>query len=139
VTISTIPKPVILDLLPLYLAGEVSAETRAIVEGYLESDPELRSLVKRAEGTGIEVAEGRLERRLEVTAFERTRKALGRRAWYLGFAIFFSLVPLSFQYETVTGLTFLFAKAPWTAIPWLIGAAILWVLYLRQPRLRAGG
>ncbi len=36
-----ITRNVILDLLPLYLADEVSADTRAIVEGYLETDPEL--------------------------------------------------------------------------------------------------
>ena len=135
----TIPKPVILDLLPLYLAGELSAETRAIVEGCLEADPELKSLVKRAAGTGIDVAEGRLEPRLEVTAFERTRKALQRRAWYLGFAIFFSLVPFSFEYESGKGFTFPFAKEPVAAIPWLVGAAVLWALYFRQPRLLRAG
>jgi len=34
-------KDVILDLLPLYLAGEVSEETAALVKGYLETNPEL--------------------------------------------------------------------------------------------------
>jgi len=32
---------VILDLLPLYLAGEVSNDTAALVKEYLETDPEL--------------------------------------------------------------------------------------------------
>jgi anti-sigma factor RsiW len=36
-----ITRNVILDLLPLYLADEVSADTRALVEDYLETDPEL--------------------------------------------------------------------------------------------------
>ena len=43
-----ITRNVILDLLPLYLADEVSADTRALVEKYLENDPEL---AKRAKET----------------------------------------------------------------------------------------
>ncbi|MGB2964848.1 MAG: hypothetical protein WBB69_12770 [Anaerolineales bacterium] len=36
-----IPRNVILDLLPIYLANEVSPETRDLVEKYLETDQEL--------------------------------------------------------------------------------------------------
>lgn len=39
-----ITRDVILDLLPLYLADEVSADTRSLVEGYLKTDPELAKL-----------------------------------------------------------------------------------------------
>lgn len=39
-------KEVILDLLPMYLAGEVSDETAALVKNYLESDPELAETAK---------------------------------------------------------------------------------------------
>jgi predicted anti-sigma-YlaC factor YlaD len=42
-----ITKNVILDLLPLYLAVEVSADTRALIEEYLESDPELANVAKK--------------------------------------------------------------------------------------------
>ncbi len=43
-----ITRDVILDLLPLYLADEVSAETRALVEKYLETDPELAEIAQAA-------------------------------------------------------------------------------------------
>jgi anti-sigma factor RsiW len=43
-----ITRDVILDLLPLYLAGEVSADTRALVENYVKTDPELAHLVERS-------------------------------------------------------------------------------------------
>ncbi len=43
-----ISQNVILDLLPLYLAGEVSADTRYLVEKYLETDPELADMAKQA-------------------------------------------------------------------------------------------
>ena len=41
-----ITRDVILDLLPLYLANEVSADTRALIDKYLETDPELANLAK---------------------------------------------------------------------------------------------
>ena len=43
-----ITRNVILDLLPLYLADEVSADTRALVERYLETDPELAHLAEQS-------------------------------------------------------------------------------------------
>ena len=42
-----ITRNVILDLLPLYLAGEVSADTRALIETYLETDPELAKVARQ--------------------------------------------------------------------------------------------
>ena len=42
-----ITRQVILDLLPLYLADEVSADTRTLIEKYLETDPELVKLAKQ--------------------------------------------------------------------------------------------
>ena len=43
-----ITRNVILDLLPLYLADEVSADTRTLVDKYLESDPQLANLAKQS-------------------------------------------------------------------------------------------
>ena len=42
-----ITRNVILDLLPLYVADEVSADTRALVEKYLETDSELTNVAKQ--------------------------------------------------------------------------------------------
>jgi hypothetical protein len=42
-----ITRNVILDLLPLYLADEVSADSRALVEKYLETDSELANVAKQ--------------------------------------------------------------------------------------------
>lgn len=42
-----ITRNVILDLLPLYVADEVSADTRALVEEYLETDPELANVARQ--------------------------------------------------------------------------------------------
>ena len=42
-----ITRNVILDLLPLYVADEVSADTRALIEKYLETDSELANVAKQ--------------------------------------------------------------------------------------------
>ena len=44
-----ITRNVILDLLPLYVADEVSADTRAMVEAYLANDAELAELARQME------------------------------------------------------------------------------------------
>ena len=41
-----ITRDVIIDLLPLYLGDEASADTRALVEKYLETNPELADMAK---------------------------------------------------------------------------------------------
>ncbi len=41
-----ITREVILDLMPLYLAGEASPSTNSLVEEYLETDPELSQLAQ---------------------------------------------------------------------------------------------
>ena len=43
-----ITRNVILDLLPLYLANEVSADTRALVEKYLKNDPQLAKIAEQS-------------------------------------------------------------------------------------------
>ncbi len=42
-----IERNVILDLLPMYLANEVSPETRDLIEKYLETDQELARLAQK--------------------------------------------------------------------------------------------
>jgi hypothetical protein len=46
-----IPRNVVRDLLPVYLAGEASSETRELVEYHLERDHELRELLESVEDT----------------------------------------------------------------------------------------
>jgi len=42
-----VTKDVIVDLLPLYLAGEVSEDTAALVKAHIEADPELAETAKQ--------------------------------------------------------------------------------------------
>jgi anti-sigma factor RsiW len=42
-----INRNIILDLLPLYIAGEISPETRTFVDQYLENDPDLAMIAQK--------------------------------------------------------------------------------------------
>jgi len=44
-----VTRSVILDLLPLYTAGEVSDDTRKLVENYLKTHPELEQAARSSE------------------------------------------------------------------------------------------
>ena len=48
-----VTRDVILDLLPSYIENDVSADTRALVEAYLETDEELKTMAKRLAKTGL--------------------------------------------------------------------------------------
>jgi hypothetical protein len=93
-----ISRDVILDLLPLYVAGEASPATRALVEEYLSRDPVLAQRVRT--GWDEELARGvpsALPPELEMRALRRTRRLLGLQKWLFGFAIGFSVVSLTSQ------------------------------------------
>ncbi len=45
-----VTRDVIMDLLPLYLAQEASADTRALVEEHLGNDPELARMARELKG-----------------------------------------------------------------------------------------
>ena len=44
-----ITRNIIVDLMPLYLAGEASEDTMALVKEYLETDKELATMAKQSE------------------------------------------------------------------------------------------
>jgi hypothetical protein len=84
----SITRPVILDLWPLYVAGEASAETRALVDQYLRSDPEFARQLR--ENPLVGVAPPPLPPDVEIDAFTRARRRLRGFPWLLHLAILFS-------------------------------------------------
>lgn len=127
-----VTRDVIKDLLPMYLEGEGSPDTRRLVEEFLTAHPELR---REAE------APVRLDRvlvRREVddalAVMEKTKQALRRQKWLQFYAILFSLVPLSFAYN-VRGVNFwLLRDMPVTAGVFWAGAVVFWYFYWRGRR-----
>jgi predicted anti-sigma-YlaC factor YlaD len=93
-----VTREVILDLLPVYLAGEASPATRALVEEYLKQDPELAERIRRQWAENFDRAmPSELPPDLELRSLRRTRSLLGWQRWLLGFAIGFTALSLSNQ------------------------------------------
>ena len=55
-----ISREVVKDLIPVYLAGDASADTRTLVESYLKTDPELANDVKAARELDLAQCDGSL-------------------------------------------------------------------------------
>ena len=83
-----ITRQVILDLLPLYLANEASADTRALIEEYLETDPELADIAKQSAEleltTDIPVP---LTKEDKVEAYEEAKRSIRRSTMIWAVAI----------------------------------------------------
>jgi anti-sigma factor RsiW len=89
-----VTRDVVLDLLPLYLADEVSADTRTLVEEYLETDPELAKIAEQS--AGMELAEDipiPLAKEDRMEAYREARRIMLLRTVIL--AIVISLVLLA--------------------------------------------
>lgn len=98
-----ISKDVILDLLPLYLAGEVSEETAALVKEHIEDDPELAETAKemaKADSLGKVPIPFRKEAALET--YSEAKKWMTIR--YLGLAAIAGLVLMCFFLAFTTGI-----------------------------------
>ena len=132
---------VVKDLLPLYVAGEGSADTRALVDEFLRTDPRLAALA-----AALRDQESRTPQPAaappgaERAALATTRSLLRRRSWLLGFALMLTGLPLSFTFDS-SGLRFLLLRdAPVFALVSWAGAAALWALFARVARrLRVTG
>ena len=88
----TITRDVIMDLLPLYVANEVSADTRVLVDKYLETNPELARLAKdtaAAELPGEIPAPLTKEDRME--AYEKAQRAISTRMYVRSALIAFGM------------------------------------------------
>jgi hypothetical protein len=91
-----VTREVILDLLPVYLAGEASPATRALVEEYMERDKELAERIRQQWADNFaKVVPSTLPPDLELHSLRRTRSLLGRQKWLFGFAICFTAFALT--------------------------------------------
>jgi len=99
-----VTRDVILDLLPVYLAGEASTDTRALVEAYLERD---RELARRIRGQWMEglakAVPAHLPPDLELHSLRRTRNLLGWLRWLFGLGIAFTSIGLALDIRFARG------------------------------------
>ena len=140
-----ISREVILDLLPLYMAGEASPATRALVEEYLKQDPDLDRRVRAgwAAGIGDTAAPSALPPEIELQSLRRTRRLLGLQRWLFGLGISATLFSFSsqfnFQGSHLTDAHLLMRDYPaifGTSLG--IGAAFFAAYFLLRRKLRTG-
>jgi len=136
-----VTRDVITDLLPLYLANEASADTRALVESFLQQDPEFSRLAKERAGQFLPTEiPSTLNPENEMKTLERTKRLLKIRSTLLGCSFFFTLFPFAFTFDT-SGLQWLvWSKNPTEAAVVLGIAGLFWAgYYAMKRRLRAAG
>jgi anti-sigma factor RsiW len=134
-----ITRDIVKDLIPVYLAGDASADTRALVESWLKTDPELEGDVQAARGTSLGLPETPAPT-AEKQALDATRQLLKTRTSTLAVALIFTVLPLTFAFRGTTLTFVLIRDAPVIGIAWWITAAIMWTWHVRiRRRLRVSG
>lgn len=141
-----VTRDVINDLLPAYLFGEASADTRALVEEFLKQDPELAESVKQSKEEGsaktelLKGADMNLSPDHEMRTLTRTKAMLERRGWLFALALAFSLVPFSFIFDDGRLTWMMIRDVPRMALLYWALALGFWVaLYITNRRLRTSG
>jgi len=72
-----VTRNVILDLLPLYVSGEVSTDTAALVREYLDSDSELAEVAKTmAQANSNNEVPAPRSKEAEMEGFEKTKQLM---------------------------------------------------------------
>jgi anti-sigma factor RsiW len=137
-----VTREVVLDLLPLYLAGEASPDTRALVEEYLRQDTDLARRVRARDTTLLPAMGMSPAPETELRALLRTRRSLGRLRWTCALATTLTAISLALRVEFTDGrlttFRFLIVDAPLPFGICMAGAAILWVLYFIMRRRARG-
>jgi len=129
-----VTRDVVLDLLPLYLSGEASTDTRALIIEYLAQDPELAQRI-RSEPTSIfpQIAAASLPPDLEVRSLRRARALINVQKWLFGPAIALTAVSLAivikFDHGRLNDVHFLMADYPLQIGAVAVLAALCWTGY----------
>jgi anti-sigma factor RsiW len=134
-----ISRDVVKDLIAVYLAGDASADTRALVESYLKTDPELAKDVEAAGHATLGLPPTHMPT-AEKQALEATQQQLKVRTSTLVVAMIFTVLPLTFVFHGTTITFLLIRDAPVIGLAWWATAAIMWIWHLMiRRRLRVSG
>ena len=136
----SISRNIILDLLPAYIAGEASAETRALIDEYAAGDAQIARLI-RSGGTEAlpAVQKSALPDSVEMRAMKKMRRRIRRQGWYLGFAIFCTVTMITYSVDDTTGIHWTILEHPPLAILLGIAAIALWAGYFQSKSLTKAG
>ncbi|MDX2154772.1 MAG: hypothetical protein SFV54_28780 [Bryobacteraceae bacterium] len=132
-----VPRNVVLDLIPVYLAGEASAETKALVEQFAAADAEIAALLSADREIGLPAPAPFHEKSKETLMI--TKRLIQLRATLFGLALFFSLTPFSVVFTGNTRF-WLLRDAPQQAALLFAVAAVAWTAwFLVRRRVNVSG
>ena len=124
-----ITRDIIIDLLPLYLADEVSQDTRELVEGYLQQDPSLLKIVEQSKKLTFEADIPPLNHQeLQTKTVQKAKRAAQQANFVLVLAIATSLLFLAFGFDS-GGVYWLWADLPQVGFPLFVLMSIFWMAY----------
>ena len=134
-----ITREVINDLLPVYAAGEASADTIALVEEYLKQDSELNATVAKWKTYPLPAVAPEFRSR-EQTTLLRTQRLLSWRSTLLGVSLLLTFLPFSARFDNGHLTWLLFRDVPWAAsVFWTVGIHTWLAYFLVWRRLRSTG
>ena len=129
---------IIMDLLPLYLAGEASADTRTLLEDYLREHPDFAATVREAAARSAALLESgaapaaSFDR--EKATLEHVRRFNRRRTMLLALTWGFALTLLAFGFEGQQIRWVLLRDSPGQALILMIAAFVSLASYLAMGR-----
>ena len=126
-----VTRDVVIDLLPAYLSGEASADTRALIEEMAAREPAVARIIESARREDREPTLKQplvLPLDLERETMSRTRTLLHWRGWTLSLAIMSTLLPFSFEFPA-DHASFWLVRDPRSRLLWVLAAA-LWLAYV---------
>jgi len=130
----TVTRDVVYDLLPAYFAGDASADSRALVESFLDTDPEFAAMAARFKRLLGRPGAARADDRAEARTLDRARRAARRRGEFRGLTIGYALATAALVAAGLAGYAsdraFIIAAA-FAATAAICGAG--WYLAGRRP------
>jgi len=138
-----VTRDVITDLLPAYLAGDASADTRALVEEFLRADSALAADVRaHAEKSAVllntlSAAPPELASQ-ELATFEKIRAYNRWSNQFFAFGLAFTLMPLAFGFDHGRITWIMLRDNPKQAVIFLAAAAYCWISRAVLRRRAAG-
>jgi hypothetical protein len=134
-----ITRDIITDLLPVYLSGEASPDTKALVESYMKTDPEFAQLIKTEAKVILPNNLPNPAKEQELKALHETKRRIRHRSWHMFFAIFFTVFALSFRFDQ-EGMHWTWQLSPMLCSTLGALGIAFWILYFTaHGRLRKTG
>jgi anti-sigma factor RsiW len=136
-----VTRDVVYDLLPGYFSGDISPDTRALVDEFLDQDPEFRRMMDRFRTMFGEMRGGAAPaaaRQAEHVTFERARAVIHKRSELRGYRVAFALAGLFVAFVAIDRLT-VGARGIWFIALALLLVAVYSQYQLAQLKRREPG